>query len=1250
MPPVVLLGVGAGAFFGSVGLFTAFSIGGSFILAGALTYGGLALATYLLTPKPPEFDVGANRRDTRASLRVAIAPARWVMGRARVGSVLAYYLEPEGNDREAYMVLVLCEGPIEGVERVWIDGKEIAWNDGTTDHAVGATGDIIKEFVSVGSSDYSYTTKERRVREPAPEASKEPFDPGGSRGNRRREGPGGGDGGGPDGDDPGDAGGGPDVTEDLVYYVDVESSALRMKFFYNGAEGLSARFPGNFPDNKWTTDHKLVGKAVVLVQLYQPSYGMDASARLWSRLPHFEFLVKGQKISHPTAAIPTWTENAAAIRYWWLTKRRALPSDAIHPQDYLHAYDVCEEIVTVKLPADYIDYESSGPRYTINGVIYADDDHETVEAEMDFAWSGYALEINGSYRFRPGLDRPITITIDPEDIMERGADIAAPSLSDRINSASMRIAQSRSHDFTEFAIPEYRDEKAIVRDGKKLPKDFQSRPYICCPVAAGRLLAIMLRRARANKVYSRQITPGDMFEKLSLIPTDRVTLNDPEHGLDNVPVVITSRTMNEDWSININFEEAPDDIYTPGLVLPPLLSSLYSDRLFPIDVLRGPNTPANIVIYAEAILTEDYTAHSLVHVSWDESPHRTRIFIELVLSRDPERFNFQDEKIVSGVGVVFGVPYEGVYRVTLWHVDIRNVLSKPYTQDISIDWSGLNIIPLAERVNEFIGGNPSFQKLEEEIAFANTAADRAAAAVDRAAAAVDRGLAAAALANTAADRAAAAALLSKDAATASSGSASSAAGSATLSEQEATTSGDEAAAAALSATAAAARATSARGSATASAASARTASAKSTLATQEATAASVDAVKASTKATDAEGSADASAASARTASAKSTLAAQEATAASRDAVTASTQATNARGSATDAEGSADASAASARTASSKSTLATQEASAASLDAVKASTQATNARGSAAASAASARTASSKSTLATQKANAASLDAVKASTQATASAASATASAASALTASAKSTLATQEASAASGDAVKASTKADASAASADASAASALTASSKSTEAAQEASAASVDAVKASTKATEASASSSRAAASATSASGSSAAATISQRAAAGSAGSAASSVAGLTLSVAAEVKSVIGTTYAAAVVLRAKAGSGGAQLELVAFSNLSGSKSSAKIRADSFIVDASNFRVNSSGQLTVHSITADEIKAGTITAAEISNTTGILRGIVVLPENITGSVGIGLSKRFDRMTISSTATTVSFRSYFSYR
>ena len=99
-----------------------------------------------------------------------------------------------------------------------------------------------------------------------------------------------------------------------------------------------------------------------------------------------------------------------------------------------------------------------------------------------------------------------------------------------------------------------------------------------------------------------------------------------------------------------------------------------------------------------------------------------------------------------------------------------------------------------------------------------------------------------------------------------------------------------------------------------------------------------------------------------------------------------------------------------------------------------------------------------------------------------------------------------------------------------------------------------------------------------------------------------------------------------------------------MALSDLGGAASGARISADEVVIDAANFRVNSDGELEVHSITADNITAGSITANEISNSTGILRNVVVLPDDVTGNGDLSF---FSNLSISTTLTTVTFQRHF---
>ena len=1089
MPPVVAIAVAIGAGLGATGLFTAFTIAGSFALAGAVAYGGLALVSYLLTPKPNLSGLGGLRGDTRRTIRQPFVHARWVLGRARIGGALVYYLEPGDDDRDVHLILVLCEGPIEGVEKIWADGEELAWAAGSQ------TSGVIPADTAVTFTKY-------------------------------------------------------DTNAEMYFYYD-----------------------GGQPDeliavdgSQWTTDHKLTNKAFVHIHLTQPDYGNNASERLFYRLPNFNFLVKGLKFEFPRSTGAEWSNNAAAIRYWWLTQRRAVPESAIDQASFNQAYSYCQTRVNNMLSVALREqgYPRTSRRYAINGIIHSDDNHENVEAEMDFSWAGNVVEVAGIHHFRPGADRTATVTIGPGDIIEMLSATPAPSLSERLNAATMTLAQSAEHEYTGYSVPEFEDTDAINRDGRKLPRDMGGRPYVNCPVTAGRLIAINLRRARANTQYQYRIYPGDDFALLSLIPTDRIKLTDPNVGLDEELVVITSRTVHPDWSVTISMESAPDGIYDDTSVLPPLIPTNYNA----LDTLRSPRAPANFTATYVVSLTEEYTVRGIVRAAWDSSPHRTRVVVKYTGSLMGAKF--EAERIVSGDFLDISVPYEGEYSVTGWHVNRQDILSPSVTRNIDVSWSGLSLQSLADRVEAAIEASPASPELDKAIKratdaataaatdaataaaaklaaeTAKTASETAKTAAETAKAAVDTALAATKTARDDAsgfaDDAEEEALMAADSASAAAGDAMAAAGSATTAKNEATASEGSSTSAARFATAAASSATAADTSASSASTSAQTATSQASAAGASAAAAKLDRTKAetaqsaaetaktdavsakndaesaestatsqasaaATSATNASNSAKAASTSASTASTKATEASQSASAASTAETAAETAQSkaetaesNAATSATDAEGSATAAATSLRSIGTSVGDAAASATAAA-NSAKTAESAKDAAGTSASAASSAQTAAET---AQGKAETAETNAANSATAADGSA-TAAASSASGISASVKA--AADSATAAKGSATGAEGSKDAAATSetnaadsATAAAASAQTASASATTAGEQATVATTQATSAQTAAATAGTAANTATESATAADGSATAAASSAMAAAASA------------------------------------------------------------------------------------------------------------------------------------------------------
>ena len=368
--------------------------------------------------------------------------------------------------------------------------------------------------------------------------------------------------------------------------------------------------------------------------------------------------------------------------------------------------------------------------------------------------------------------------------------------------------------------------------------------------------------------------------------------------------------------------------------------------------------------------------------------------------------------------------------------------------------------------------------------------------------------------------------------------------SATSAATQATNAATQAGNAATSATQASNSATAADGSATAAASSASGVSAFATTAQTEAG-------KAATEAGKAAGSASAAATSAQTAQTAASSVGTSASAAQGSATTAATEAGKASAAATRAASSASEADGSAKAAASS-------ASGISAHATNAANSATAAGNSATAAAGSQRTAAASATAAGQSAKTAETHATSAQTRA------ATAGTA-ANNASSSESAADGSAKAAASSAQAAAAQATNAASSATAAASSAQTASAANTNLQQQVSAAQTAQTAAETAKASAETAATNASTSETNASGSASAAATSATNAAASATGAADAVAGIDATVTASIDTALATEFASAIVMRAETGDGASSssLELASLTNLSGSRSTAKLRAE---------------------------------------------------------------------------------------
>ncbi len=552
------LAIGVTAVAGFFGVTVSAAVATQIALSIALTavsFGASLVARLLSSQKPLEALDGPTH-----TIKGEVVNARWVLGKRRVPGVLCYF---GSQDRETRMGLVLSEGECEGLaddgmpERanravMWIDGKAVrlareARAGGKGDKLTPLSGSKYSGYIEV----YEY------------------FAADGTQGVDMRQ-----------NDLPlttqyQEVSGGPWLNDPTAHAEYMRPSST------SGAEPFRTPYPA------WTTSHKLRGLSWVFVKLTQPEYGQDLAKRLWTKVPNLEFLVKGIKISRPGQAVPRWTDNAAALRYWWETERRGRPADAIDLTDFTAAYNLSEQTVDATnsgespLPAGYEDFEPSSKRYAVNGIITAGDDVSQAEDQLDAAWAGEVIEAGGKLRFRPGAARPATkkLVLADADIVSPPTVQPWPALQGRVNAVTSEIAQSShpKHQWTKLSLPEYVDSYddqglpagALKRDGVKRSGNLRLA-YVTDPIAAGRLQAINLRRARESLRLEVTVTPGDRFERLALIPTEVVKLTLSEFGFEDKLMEVEGVSIRRDWCVTLTLREVLDDTYGDTLVLPAL--------------------------------------------------------------------------------------------------------------------------------------------------------------------------------------------------------------------------------------------------------------------------------------------------------------------------------------------------------------------------------------------------------------------------------------------------------------------------------------------------------------------------------------------------------------------------------------------------------------------------------------------------------------------------------------------------------
>ena len=598
--------VGLIAAFGPAGALTVGSFGA--VASAAIWVGGLTAASFLmeaLGPKPKGADVQVGGRDYRQPLRQAVVPKRWVYGRARLAGVLCYtneYTDAVGGDTDS-----------RDINKPIIDGKSVTYREGARRTTYRPSGKSFVDTTNRATECYEYrdvvspkggNTVRSLTWGPCTGASGQQSAYVPTRTNQAAL----------------------KGTEGLFLVLVLSEGAIDgidkiwvdgaempfsesngvitptaaesddVKFKHEGKDAVRmylhrGEASGSALNRRWGRDGVLQGISAVGVELAQ------FDTKPWTRAPGFEFAIRGVRMTWPGQTTPTWSENAAAVRYHYLVEAKEVPKDYIDETRFRSAYTVCNQAA------------SGGIRYSINGVVSDDEDYDSVTRQMDFAWAGSAPEINGKIVFTPGAPGSVKKTLDQDDLVA-GEDPAwqiETPIYEQADAVDAVIAADVDSDYLPYSMAR------VGTDGlDKMVNDLGRLQYVGHQGTAHRLMDWSLKHAQQQRRARVHVRGQDGLTNWSVTATDRVVVNIPDEGISNERFTVEAVEYALDGTLFFDLAEEPSNLYTPGAQA---LTSYIEDTPFVTRV----DEPTNLS--AEVVATSDDTSTWSVIMSCAESPN-----------------------------------------------------------------------------------------------------------------------------------------------------------------------------------------------------------------------------------------------------------------------------------------------------------------------------------------------------------------------------------------------------------------------------------------------------------------------------------------------------------------------------------------------------------------------------------------------------------------------------------------------------
>jgi hypothetical protein len=392
-----------------------------------------------LTPAPP-----TPKQSLLVNSRDAAAPQEIVYGETRKGGPITY-LETTRGGSVLYQIIALAAHEIESVEAIYINDEVAVLSDDSYTNSRGRTG-------------AGWVT------------------------NRNWS------------DDP-------DEHELRIFYHLGDQTAITDTFANSSVETLDSVFfntgssdedSQNFGGVDQPTKASFVGNGIAYL-FVRYSYASDVYK---NGIPTITAKIRGKKVYDPRTQTTGYSNNAALCVRDYLTSAYGLNDPEVDDTVFSAAANTCDENVT-------LDAGGTEKRYTINGVVRADQSYGDVLQEMTTACAGTLFWGAGKWKLQPGEYNAPTKTFTLDDLRSDINLQTRVNLRDQFNRVQGVFSDANQR-YIAADYPPIESDPFKAQDGGVEQTLNLDLPFTTSGSAAQRLAKMTLFRGREQMIFSAE--------------------------------------------------------------------------------------------------------------------------------------------------------------------------------------------------------------------------------------------------------------------------------------------------------------------------------------------------------------------------------------------------------------------------------------------------------------------------------------------------------------------------------------------------------------------------------------------------------------------------------------------------------------------------------------------------------------------------------------------------------------------------